>query len=175
MKPKNETSKILIKTGNNEDIMELQLCANEFIDFIDDFEINLLKKKYLILTAYYFKNLSGILLAENNMSKIDGLVNLVPKAHLIFLFVNPVYRNNKIASSLLKSFLKIKKEEKFAAVYINLPQKYKVGKKFLEKFHFVQMRAFNNNIVLERNLWYDFGVETFDFSKNLNANILNNY
>jgi len=175
MNYKNEKSKIIIKTGNNEDIIELQMCASEFIDFIDDFEINLHNKKYFILTAYYFNNLSGILLAENVLSKIDALEKIVPKIQLIFLFVNTAYRQKRIASLLLKYFIKIQRKEKMAAIYINLPQKYKLGKKFLEKFKFIQIKASKNNIVLERKLWYDFGIESSDFSKNRKDFMLNSY
>ena len=153
----NEESKISIKTGNNEDLMELQLCANEFIDFIDDFEINLLNKKYFILTAYYFNNLSGILLAENQISKIDSLEMLIPKIQLIFLFVNPSYRNNSIADMLLNTFIKIQKKRQIATIFIKLPQKYKMGIKFLAKYGFLQIITSNNEVVLEKNLWYDFG------------------
>ncbi|TFG17041.1 MAG: N-acetyltransferase [Promethearchaeota archaeon] len=175
MNQKNEKSNVIIKTGNNEDIIELQMCANEFIEFIDDFEINLHNKKYFILTAYYFKNLSGILLAENVISKIDGLEKIVPKVQLIFLFVNPVYRNKGIANLLLNYFIKIQKKEKIASIYINLPQKYKFGKKFLEKYDFVQTITTNNNIILEKTLWYDFGIESCDFYKNRKDIRLNNY
>jgi len=163
MEPKKEKSKIAIKTGNNEDLIELQLCANDFIDFIDDFEINLQNKKYFILTAYYLNNLSGLLLAENIHSKVNALENLVPKIKLIFLYVNPAYRNNKIGSKLLRYFVKVQRGKKVAAIYINLPRKYIVGKKFLEKYKFFQLKTSNNNIVLERNLWYDFGIKTYNF------------
>jgi GNAT superfamily N-acetyltransferase len=171
---KNEKSRIIIRTGNNEDIIELQMCANEFIEFIDDFEINLHNEKYFILAAYYCKNLSGILLAENFISKVNGLETLIPKIQLIFLFVNSTYRNKGIASLLLKNFIKIQKKEKIGSIYINLPQKYKFGKKFLEKFNFVQIKVVNNKIVLERKLWYDFGIESCDFSKHRKQINLNN-
>jgi GNAT superfamily N-acetyltransferase len=166
METKRQKLNIVIKTGNNEDLIELQLCANDFIDFIDDFEINLQNEKYFILTAYYFNNLSGVLLAENNHSKVNALVNLVPKVKLIFLYVNPAYRNNKIGSHLLRSFIKIQRERKIAAIYINLPRKYTVGKKFLEKYNFFQIKTSHNNIVLERTLWCDFGIDINNFSNN---------
>ena len=162
-----QKSKIVIKLGNNEDLIELQLCANDFIDFIDDFEINLHNEKYFILTAYYFNNLSGVLLAEKKHSKVDALGNLVPKIKLIFLYVNPAYRNNKIGSKLLRYFVKVQRGKKIAAIYINLPRKYTVGKKFLKKYKFFQIKTSNNNIVLERNLWYDFGIKAYNFSNEL--------
>jgi GNAT superfamily N-acetyltransferase len=162
----NEKSKISIKTGNKEDLMELQLCANEFIDFIDDFEINLQNEKYFILTAYYINNLSGILLAENQISKIDELEMLIPKIQLIFLFVNPSYRNNSIANQLLNTFIKIQKKRQIASIFIKLPQKYKKGIKFLEKYGFLQIITSNNEVILERNLWYDFGLSFCDFIEN---------
>lgn len=172
---KHQKSKIIIKTGNNEDLIELQLCAREFIEFIDDFEINLQNEKYFILTAYYLKNLSGILLSENNVSKVDDLENTVPKAKLIFIFVNSAHRNKKIASSLLNFYIKIQKERQLSAIFIKLPQKYKFGKKFLEKFNFVQIKTVNNDAILERKLWYDFGIESCDFSKKRLEFMLNRF
>ena len=166
MNYENEKSKIIIKTGNNEDLIELQICASEFIDFIDDFEINLHNKKYFILAAYYLKNLSGVLLAENCVSIVNDLDKIIPKIQLIFLFVNPAHRNNYIASLLLNHYIKIQKKAQIAAIFIKLPQKYKFGKKFLEKFNFIQTKSTNNEIILERKIWYDFGIEFYDFDKN---------
>ncbi len=168
MEIERQKSNIVIKIGNNEDLIELQLCANDFIDFIDDFKINLQNEKYFILTAYYSKNLSGVLLAENKHSKVNALVNLVPRVKLIFLYVNPVYRNNKIGINLLRFFINIQRKRKVAAIYINLPRKYTVGKKFLEKYKFFQKKTRHNNIVLERTLWYDFGVNKYKSSNKKN-------
>jgi hypothetical protein len=165
--------KISIEMGNQEDLTELQMCAHEFIDFVDDFELNLRKEKYFILTAYYLKNLSGILLAEKQISKTDKLDTIIPKIRLIFIFVNPTYRSKFIAEKLLNSFIKIQRKRQVASVFIKLPRKYKKGKKYLKKHHFTQINTSKNEVTLERHLWYDFGLCLCDFIDDEIYNVLN--
>jgi len=45
-------SDINIKEANKEDLIDLNLCAKEFLQLIEDFNINFVNRKYFTLTAY---------------------------------------------------------------------------------------------------------------------------
>jgi GNAT superfamily N-acetyltransferase len=157
-----------IKLSKDEDFIDLKLCAKEFIDLIDDFKINFLKKKYLILTAYYNDLLVGILISDVKVRKINSYDKIVPKVRLYLLYVNPNFRGKQIGKKLLDNYLKIQKKRGIAVIYIKLPQKYKKGIIFFRKSKFDQIEIQNNKIILEYNLWNDYGITDLDIiDKNL--------
>ncbi|MFW9939095.1 MAG: GNAT family N-acetyltransferase [Candidatus Thorarchaeota archaeon] len=166
MFPKKQEYQIIIKIAEDENFINLDLCANEFIELIDDFRINFLKKKYFILTAYNDDLLVGILIAEAKIRKIDSFDKLLPKARLYLLYVNPNFRGRQIGKKLLENYLKIQKEKGTAVVYVKLPQKYKKGIEFFIKANFSQASKSNNNINLEFNLWNDYGITDYDLIDN---------
>ncbi len=150
--------KVVIKISKDEDILDLSLCAKDYIDLIDDFQEKYLNNDFFILAAYYNNVLAGILVAENSSQKIDSIKKIVPRMCLYFLFVNSKFRNKDIGKMLLDTFLKIQKKSGMAIVFIKIPQKYKKGIKFFQQNNFQQMGKERNKIILEINLWNDYGI-----------------
>lgn len=162
MFPKKEEHQITIKIAEDENLINLNLCAKEFIDLIDDFKINFIKKKYFILTAYNNELLVGILIAEAKVRKVNSFDKILPKVRFYLLYVNPIFRGEQIGKKLLENYLEIQKINGIAAVYIKLPQKYKKGIDFLKKANFSQTEKKNNKIKLEFNLWNDYGIKDYN-------------
>ncbi|TFF98635.1 MAG: N-acetyltransferase [Promethearchaeota archaeon] len=163
-------SKIKIKFANKETFLDLNLCAKEFIDLLDNFKYNFLNKKYFVLTAYYDGVLAGLLVASDKSKKVDSLERMVPTMSLHLLFVNPIYRNKGIGIKLMNTFLMILKNRDFASIYIKLPKHYKKGinfflnNRFLNR-HFSQVEKTDNHIILEMNLWTDFGIKNCNLTE----------
>ncbi len=147
-----------IKIADKEDLFDLRLCAKEFLDFIEDFKNKFLNKIYIVLTACYDKILAGILVSEDKSHKIDSLEKIVPVVYLHLLFVNSKFRNNSIGRNILDYFLSLQKQRGIAAIYVKLPQKYKKGIKFFQKNDFDIVSKDGNKIILELNLWNDYGI-----------------
>lgn len=166
MELKDKDSKINIKIAQDESVINLNIIAEEFLELIDDFNINFINNKYLILTAYFNNNLAGILIAENKIHKIDSLEKIIPKVSLYLIYVNATFRNNHIGKKLLNCFLKIQKSKGVASVYIELPQKYIRGIEFFKRNNFLQMGKDKNKIILEINLWNDYGIRDDDIIEN---------
>lgn len=153
-----DSSKIEIKIARKENFIDLKLCAMEFLDFIKDFKNFFFNKKFFILAAYYDSVLAGILVAEDESKKIDSIEKIVPIMYLHLLFVNPKFRHKNIGKSLLDNFIIILKKKGTASIYVKLPQKYKKGVEFFQKNNFHQVDKNHNRIILELNLWNDFGI-----------------
>ncbi len=149
---------IKIKIVKDENLFDLNLCAKDFIDLIDNFEKKFYNKKFFVLTAYYNKVLAGILVAEDKSQKVDSLEKILPTMCLQLLFVNSNFRSRTLGKKLLKAFLNIQKEKGVAIIYIKLPQKYKKGIIFFQKNNFHQVGMVRNKIILERYLWNDYGI-----------------
>ncbi|MFX1337095.1 MAG: GNAT family N-acetyltransferase [Promethearchaeota archaeon] len=148
----------LIKVANADDLFDLKLCAQGFLEFIDDFQIKFLKNKLFILTAYYDNILAGILVSEQQIHKIDSIENLIPTIYLHLIYVNPKYRRKYIGTTLLKSFILIQKKKGIASICIKLPQKYQNGIKFFQNYEFRLVGLTKNEVILEHNLWDDYGI-----------------
>jgi len=157
-----DISKIKIKIADNESIYDFNLCASDFIEFIDDFERLFLNKKLFILTAYYEKILVGIVIAEDKTHKIDSIEKILPNVFLHLIYVNPNYRNKKIGRELMLRFIEIQKKKGNAAIYANLPQNHVIGINFLQKNKFSQMERKGSKIKLELKLWNDYGIVDCD-------------
>lgn len=153
-----DSSKIEIKIAGKENFIDLKLCAMEFLDFIKDFKKIFFNKKFFILAAYYDSVLAGILVAEDESKKIDSIEKIVPIMYLHLLFVNPKFRHKNIGKLLLDNFIIILKKKGTASIYVKLPQKYKKGVEFFQKNNFHQVNKNHNRIILELNLWNDFGI-----------------
>ena len=173
MDSKEKESKIEIKIATHDTIVDLNLCAEEFIDLIDDFKINFLNNKYFILTAHCNNVLAGILVAENEIQKVDSVEKLVPKIALLLLYVNVRFRNKHIGKKLLHTFLSIQKEKGVASIYVELPQKYKKGIEFFKRNDFLQVGKHKNKIMLEFNIWNDYGVRDCDIIENSFNDVFN--
>lgn len=156
--PQTSNLKIEIRPANNESLTDLDLCAKEFIDFIDDFKNKFLNKDFFVLSAHLNDILVGILVAEAKSQKLDSLEKLVPIMYLHLLFVNPISRNKKIGEKILKEFLSIHKQKGIAYIYIKIPQNYKEGIKYLSKNNFQHVGKKANKIILKYNLWNDYGI-----------------
>jgi len=154
---KNDTS-LQINIVKNDNFYDIQLCAEEFIDLIDHYKEKFLNKEIIIMTAFYDGVLSGFLVAEDKSQKIDAIEKIVPSTCLHLLFVNSKFRNKRIGKALLESFIEAQKNKGIASIYIKLPQKYTNGIKFLQKNNFHQIDKVKSKIILEKNLWNDYGV-----------------
>ncbi len=157
-------SKITIKIAKKENFFDLSLCAKEFIDLIDDFKKKFLDKQYFILTAYYNKVLAGVLVAQDKSHKVDSLERIVPTMSLYLLFVNPIYRHKGIGKKLMNTFLMLLKNKGFACIYTKIPKHYVKGITFFLNndflnSHFTQVGKKDNSIILEMNLWMDYGIK----------------
>ncbi|MHA1491269.1 MAG: GNAT family N-acetyltransferase [Promethearchaeota archaeon] len=149
---------IKIKIAKDENLFDLNLCAKDFLDLINNFEKKFYNKKFFVLTAYYNKVLAGILVAEDKSQKVNSLEKILPTMCLQLLFVNSNFRSRTLGKKLLKAFLNIQKEKGIAIIYIKLPQKYKKGIMFFQKNNFYQVGMVRNKIILELYLWNDYGI-----------------
>jgi len=118
-----DDSDISIKEANKEDLIDLNLCAKEFLQLIEDFNINFLNRKYFTLTAYYKKCLVGILVAEEKNHKVDSLEKIVPKTILYLIFVNPSFRKNHIGKKILINYLTIQKKKRNCFYFCRITSK----------------------------------------------------
>jgi len=169
MNSKEKDLKIEIQIAPHDTIVDLISYAEEFIELIDDFKINFLNNKYFVLAANCNNVLAGILVAENEIQKVDLVEKIVPKIALLLLYVNVRFRNKYIGKKLLHTFLSIQKEKGVASIYVELPQKYKKGIEFFRRNDFVQVGKVKNKITLEINIWNDYGIrdcETIEHSFN---------
>ena len=158
MDTNNSKNKVQVKISDEEDFFDLNLCAKEFLDFIDEFQIKFLEKKYFILKAHYNDILAGILVAEDKTNKVDSLKKFVPIIHLHLIYVNNQFRKKSIGKILLESFILIQKKNGMALINVKIPQKYRDGIKFFLKNKFLVVEKKENDIVLEINLWNDYGI-----------------
>ena len=158
MSSSNNKLDIEIRIARNENLYDLNLCANDFIDFIDNFEEMFINKELFILTAYNIDVLVGILVAEDKTKIIDSIENLLPKTCLHLVYVNSNYRKNNIGTNLLNSFIDIQKKNGIALIQSILPQKYITGINFLQKNNFYPKEKIHNKVILELKLWDDYGV-----------------
>jgi len=152
--------------STNLSLIDLRLCAKEFIDFIDGFSDNYNSDNYLILTALQDELLVGMLIADKKCNNNDPIINFLPTTSLKLLFVAPKFRNNKIGYLLLNKFINLQKESGIAIIHIELPQHYIRGIKFFQKYNFHEKEKFRNKIILERNIWIDFGIRDTDIIDN---------
>jgi len=163
MQKQDNLNKITIKIAKQENFFDLNLCAKEFIDLIDNFKTRFLNKKFFVLIAYYDEILAGLLVAEDKSKKVDSLEKIIPNICLHLLYINSNYRNKGIGKRLVNAFIMLSKENGYASIYIRLPNKYKKGITFFLNNEFLGLKfgqkgEINNKIVLEMNLWNDFGV-----------------
>jgi len=158
MESQNNDSSINIGIIKNEELYDFYICAEEFIDLIDNFKEKFSSKKLFILTAYYDDIFAGFLLSEDKSQKIDAIEKIVPTTCLHLLFVNSKFRNKHIGKELLKTFVQTQRSKGVASIYIKIPQNYKNGIKFLQKNNFAQVGKVKTKIILEIKLWNDFGL-----------------
>jgi GNAT superfamily N-acetyltransferase len=157
---------ISLGLSSNISLIDLRLCAKEFIDYIEGFSDNFNTENYFILTALKDDQLVGILVADKKCTDDDPIINFLPTISLKLLFVAPKFRKNKIGTLLLNKFLTLQKEEGTAIIQIELPQYYVSGIRFFQKYNFHKKQKFRNKITLERNIWIDFGIRDIDFIDN---------
>lgn len=150
----------------NMSLIDLRLCAKEFIDYIEDFSDKFNTEKFFILTALMDEQLVGMLIADKNCTNDDLIINFLPTTSLKLLFVAPKFRKNKIGTLLLNKFITLQKEEGIAIIQIELPQYYVSGIKFFQKYNFHEKEKYRNKVMLERNIWIDFGIRDIDFIDN---------
>ncbi len=168
-----DDSDISIKEANKEDLIDLNLCAKEFLQLIEDFNINFINHKYFTLTAYYKKLLVGILVAEEKNNTVDSLEKIVPKTNLYLIYVNPNFRKNHIGKKILINYLSVQKKKGIASIFVELPHKYKKGIQFFQHNKFHQINKVKDKIILEINLWNDFGIRSSEFISNNLSDVFN--
>lgn len=150
--------KIQVRIAKTEDFFDLNLCAKEFIDFIDDFKKNFIDKRFFVLTGDYEGVLAGILVAEDKSKKIDSIERIVPSLYLHLIYVNPKYRKKGIGKVLLEKLIELQKKKRTAFIYIKLPEKYKKGIRFFQSQGFIVLNKHKNRVLMILHLWDDFGV-----------------
>ena len=161
-----------IRIANEEDLFELNSSAQDLIELIRDFKINLREDKYFILTAFHNDILIGVLVAEKNVHRVDSLDMLVPKVRLYLIHVNIHYRNLNVGKKLLDYFLDLHKRRGSASIYIKLPQKYKQGISFFIRNKFQRVAIVKSKIILEYHLWEDYGITNCEIIDDSMNNIL---
>lgn len=157
------SSKIIIKVADDESFFDLNLCAEEYIELIDNFKQKFLDEQFFILIAYCNNVLAGILVAEDNSRKVDSLEKILPNMSLSLLFINPNYRHKGLGKRLINCLLMILLKKGFASISIELPKNYKEGIHFLLhndflNYKFRQIEKTDTKIILEMNLWNDYGI-----------------
>ncbi|MFW9951458.1 MAG: hypothetical protein ACFFKA_15185 [Candidatus Thorarchaeota archaeon] len=161
-----------VKVANKEDLIELNFFAQEFIELIESFKLNFLDGRYLTLITYYNNLAVAVLIAEEMVSEVYSLEDILPNTLLKLIYVNPKFRNKHIGTNLLLFFLKDQKRKGIASVIVKLPQKYKSGINFFEYNKFHRLRKMKDSILLEYNLWNDFGIRFSHFLSNKFNHIL---
>jgi len=156
-------SKIIIKIANKENFFDLSLCAEEYIELIDNFRQKFLNEQFFVLLAYWNNVLAGILVAEDNSQKVDSLEKILPTMSLSLLFINPNYRHKGLGKRLMNCLIMILLKKGFASISIELPKNYKEGIHFFLhndflNYKFRQIEKTDTKIILEMNLWNDYGI-----------------
>ncbi|MGQ4874704.1 MAG: GNAT family N-acetyltransferase [Promethearchaeia archaeon] len=157
-----DDKKIDIKIANIDNLIDFKLIAKDFIDFIKDFKEKFLNDRFFILSAYYNNILIGILIAEDVTKKIDSLNKILPTMQIYLIYINPNFRKKNIGKKLLEKFKDLQKERGIARIIVKLPVMYKKGIQFFLKNNFSQIKKTNNKIILEIDLWNDYGIKNCD-------------
>ncbi len=158
MSIKNKHSLIKIKEAINPDFFDFKICAGEFGPLLDKLNENAKKHELFILTAYSNNILAGILISEQMNQKVDSVNTIVPTSLLYLIYVNPFFRNKGLGKKLLNYYLIKQKFLGIATIYMNIPQKYKMGTKFLLKNNFHQTFRSTTTLIFKYNLWNDYGI-----------------
>ncbi|MFX0072035.1 MAG: GNAT family N-acetyltransferase [Candidatus Hermodarchaeota archaeon] len=152
------TPNIEIKIADREDLVDLSICVDDFLDFIESFKTKFLNKELLILKIYYNSILAGVLVAEDKSHEVDSLEKIIPNFYIHLVYINPKFRNKDLGKTLLKLFIKNQKDKGTASIYTKLPKKYKKGITFFRENDFQQISCENNEVILVLNLWKDYGI-----------------
>ncbi len=163
IKKKTENEKIIIKIAQSEYLYEICLCAQEYIELIDEFKKKFLDNQYIILTASHNEMIIGVLIVEDKSKQVDSLRKIIPRACIHLLYVNKNYRKRGLGKRMINSLIMLLIKNRFASLYIKLPEKNKKGINFFLNNDFLnnyfkQKSRNNNKILLEMNLWHDFNV-----------------
>jgi GNAT superfamily N-acetyltransferase len=153
------TKNIKFKTANKGNLYDIKLCADEFLDFFENFKKKFLNNKLIVLTANYNNILIGIIVAEDKSYKINSVERMLPMMCIHLIYVNSSFREQGIGSLLLEKFIKGQKESGIASVYAKIPKKYIKGIQFYLKNNFHIIDRKKNKIFLKRELWNDFGIK----------------
>jgi GNAT superfamily N-acetyltransferase len=173
MKVNESKSTVFYKTANEEDFLDINLCANEYIDLIDNFKERFLNREITVFLIYFNRILAGLLVAEDKSHKINSIEKIIPSMCIHLIYINPVFRKKLLGKQLLHTFLNLQKKNGYALIYVKIPQNYKSGIKFFCNNSFFQKNLVKNKIVLEINLWNDFGLRNWQLIEdNFNDNFL---
>ena len=158
MDSKSSGSNVKLRIATKEDLLELATSATNLTALLDTSKIDIAGGNYFILTARYNNLLIGVLIAEKKIHKVDSLNMIVPRIRLHLIHVHEKYRLMGIGKKLLETFLKFYHKAEVASIYVKLPQKYQKGISFFLKHDFQRVEVIKNKIVLELNLWKDYGI-----------------
>ncbi|MGV9205401.1 MAG: GNAT family N-acetyltransferase [Promethearchaeia archaeon] len=154
-----KTANIEVKKAKYENFYDLKLCAEEFLGFISNFKKKFFNDKLSVLIAYYNKTLAGVLVAEDKSYKVDSIERILPMMCIHLVYVSKAFRNRRIGTFLLRSFIKDQKETGIASVFAKIPKKYKKGIKFYLGNEFYVINRMKNKIFLKKELWNDYGIK----------------
>ncbi|TFG06761.1 MAG: N-acetyltransferase [Promethearchaeota archaeon] len=156
-----QNARIEIKVADKEDLFDLTICVDDFLDFIDNFKKRFLNKTLFILKLLYNSTLAGILVAEDKSNQIDSLEKIIPSTFLNLVYINPSFRNKHLGKYLLQNFIELQKGKGIASIYTRIPKKYMKGIKFFKVNNFQQTSSEDNWVILVLNLWNDYGIRDY--------------
>lgn len=156
------SSKVSIRVADQEDYLDIELAAKEFVDLIKDFRKHFEKEDFFVLLGYYEKNIAGILVSQRN-NIVRSIENILPTTQIHFLYVNSAFRGRNIGSELLNDFIRIQKKKNTALIFIELFKNNTRSIEFFEKFGFSRDKIDAAKIHLTKVLWDDYGMAHDEF------------
>lgn len=139
---------MIIKRIREDDIECIKECDTLFLKFLDSegrFDYNYLKRDSLNSFSTDVKDDNKILLASIENDKVVGfLFGYIEKrkdykeyvANISFLYVDNEYRNKKIATSLINTYLKELEERQISILEVKTYEENTIAQKLYSKYGF---------------------------------------
>ncbi len=153
----NLNGNINYKTLGSVNYLELMICAKEFIELIDNFMDKFKSNRFVYSAAYLNNTLIGILVAQDKSKMVNKFEKILPSICIYLIYVVKDFRGQNVGRNLLLNLIN-NLRGKFATIYTKLPLKYKKGIDFYLRNNFHRVQIQKNKIILEHNLWNDFGL-----------------
>lgn len=139
---------MVIKRIEKEDIEYIKECDTLFLKFLDSegkFDYNYLKRDHLNNFSNDLNDKKKILFASIEDDKVIGfLFGYIEKrksykeyvANISFLYVDDEYRNKRIATSLIDTFLKELEKRQIRILEVKTYEENKIAQKLYSKYGF---------------------------------------
>ena len=145
-----------IREATESDLVELEICCQDYLDLIPNFREDFCQKKNFVFLALLEAEIVGALAAF--IDPINTSKNLRPIVQMVFLFVNPPFRNQRVGNSLIIHFLREMQSRNFAAVRIELFKINSSGMRFLQDSGFRDIFEKRGRKVMQISLWDNYGI-----------------